>query len=137
MSLIQIEYHPSRRQLAIFGAVWLVVFGAFGTLALIRGSLPTAAVVWTAAVVVPAVGWVLPGFMRIAYLGTVFVTFPIGFVLSYLILGSVWFFLITPVGWLMRRLGHDPLARHFDVSAESYWVPREQVRDVRRYFRQY
>lgn len=137
MSLVRIEYRPSRGQLTIFGAVWLVVFAALGALALSCGKMPMAMMVWTAAVVVPAIGWVLPGFMRIAYLGTVLVTFPIGFVLSYLILGTVWFFLITPVGWLMRWLGHDLLARRFDASARSYWVPREEVRGVQRYFRQY
>ena len=36
------------------------------------------------------------------------------------VLGAVFFLLITPVGWLRRRLGGDPLARRFDPAARSY-----------------
>jgi len=30
----------------------------------------------------------------------------------------------TPVGFLMRRFGHDPMRRRFDPDATTYWIPR-------------
>jgi hypothetical protein len=41
-----------------------------------------------------------------------------------LILGLMFFTVITPIGWLMRVLGKRPLALPFDPAAESYWIHR-------------
>ena len=48
------------------------------------------------------------------------------------ILGIVYFLVVTPTGFGMRLFGRDPLARRFDSGAESYRVesrkaPREQM----------
>ena len=32
---------------------------------------------------------------------------------------------ITPIGWLMRASGKDPLRSTFDRSAKSYWIVRK------------
>jgi hypothetical protein len=44
---------------------------------------------------------------------------------SPIILGVMFFGVITPVGWLMRLAGKDLLSLKFDRSASSYWVRRE------------
>jgi Saxitoxin biosynthesis operon protein SxtJ len=46
-------------------------------------------------------------------------------VTSPLIMGAVFFLCVTPIGWVMRRLGKDvlSLARRPDLS--SYWIARE------------
>ena len=138
MSLMRINRNPSRRQLATFGACWLLFFGCIGIAMLRRGdSWTTAATVGAIAVVVPVIGWVLPRFMRLVYVGMAYLTFPIGFVVSHLILGVVYYFVVAPTGLLMRLFGHDPLHRRFDANAKSYWVPRETPPDMKRYFRQF
>jgi len=137
MSLIRANRHPSRAQLAVFGAAWLVFFGCLAGFALCRGWQGVAAAITALAVVVPAVGWLAPRFMRIVYLGMILVTFPIGAVLSLLILAAVYYLLLTPIGLLARLFGHDPMKRRFDPAAESYWVAREPERDLHRYFRQF
>ena len=138
MSLIRIERNPSRRQLKVFGALWLVFFGVVGWI-LFRGSgsPATAAAVWALAVVVPTAGWIVPGFMRVIYVGLAYAAFPIGFVLSHVILGLVYYLVLTPTGFVMRLFGYDPMARRFDHKAHSYWMGRDMEPDVRRYFRQF
>ncbi|HEY4131318.1 MAG TPA: SxtJ family membrane protein [Gemmatimonadaceae bacterium] len=47
-------------------------------------------------------------------------------------LGVVYFGIVTPMGWVRRRIGRDPIQR--DAEASSYWVERpritaEQVRE--------
>ena len=44
---------------------------------------------------------------------------------SPIILGIMFFGVITPVGWLMRRTGKDLLRMKFDREAPSYWIKRE------------
>ena len=43
---------------------------------------------------------------------------------SPIILGIMFFGVITPVGWLMRLAGKDLLRMKFDRDAPSYWVRR-------------
>ena len=44
---------------------------------------------------------------------------------SPIILGVMFFGVITPVGWLMRLAGKDLLRMKFDRGAPSYWIRRE------------
>jgi Saxitoxin biosynthesis operon protein SxtJ len=138
MNLIRIEYHPTRAQLAVFGLIWTVFFGVLGAVILGRGgSLGVATGVWAAAIVVPAIGWIEPRFMRMVYLGMALLTLPIGFVLSYVILGAVYYLVLTPTGLLMRAMKYDPMKRRFDDDAESYWIARKPKSDLKSYFRQF
>ena len=40
------------------------------------------------------------------------------------VLGLMFFTVITPLGWLMRALGKRPLSLGFDRTATSYWIHR-------------
>ena len=45
-------------------------------------------------------------------------------VVSPVVLGIMFFLVITPIGLLMRSLGKNPLQLRFDDDARSYWVHR-------------
>ncbi len=138
MGLVRIDHDPSWKQLGLFGVIWLVFFGALGGIVLKSGgSLSAARSVWGLAVVVPLVGWMIPSFMRIVYVAMAYAAFPIGFGVSHLILIIVYYLVLTPTGLLMRLFRYDPVARRFDVDAETYWCPREQDENPERYFRQF
>jgi hypothetical protein len=46
-------------------------------------------------------------------------------IVSPIVLGIMFFLVITPIGLLMRALGKDPLRLRFDRGASTYWIPRE------------
>jgi hypothetical protein len=46
-------------------------------------------------------------------------------VVSPIVLGIMFFLVITPIGLLMRALGKDPLRLRFDRGAATYWIARE------------
>ena len=137
MGLIEINRHPTRRQLAVFGLAWLVFFFILGLAAANHQSDWIAGVVWTIAGLIPVVGWLLPGFMRLVFVGTCYATLPVGVVLSLALLAAVYYLVLTPVGLLMKLLGNDPMRRRFDRSALTYWVERLPINAIKRYFRQY
>ena len=138
MSFVRIDANPSRRQLAVFGVTWLVFLAVVGVIVLSRGgSTAVATSLWGAALVVPAIGWLVPAFMRIVYLGMAYLTFPIGFVVSYVVVSAIYYSVLVPTGMLMRLFGYDPMTRRFDGRAESYWVPRKTDGTPARYFRQF
>ena len=63
------------------------------------------------------------------------VTFPIGWVLSHLLLGAVFYCLFTPLGLIFRLIGRDALGLRRSVAV-SYWRPKPAANDLRGYFRQ-
>ena len=138
MALIRVNTDPTRRQLHQFGFVWLGFLLLFAGMAWWRFGSPEAAR-WLAlsAVVVPVVGWLWPAFMKAVYVGLSYAAFPIGFVVSHVVMALVYYLVVTPIGLVMRALGHDPMHRVFDRQAGSYWVERTQTRDPRRYYRQF
>jgi hypothetical protein len=62
---------------------------------------------------------------------------PIGWTISHLVLGAVYYLVLTPIGLVMRLLGRDPMQRRFDRSAKSYWIERTPRTDPSRHFRQF
>ncbi len=80
---------------------------------------------------------VFPRANRILYVGLTLLTFPIGFVLSYVIMGVLYFLIIGPIAVVMRLLGRDPMHRAYDPTAPSYWSAARPPRDKESYFHQY
>lgn len=139
MSVVQINRDPSRKQLNQFGFIWLGFLVFFGIVAWFKFDNPTLAkVLWVLSVVVPVVGWLVPAFMKAVFLGMSYLAWPIGFVVSHVILAVVYYLVITPIGLVMRLVGYDPMNRRFDREATTYWVERQTAPvEAKRYFRQF
>ena len=139
MAVIEINRNPTRRQLNQFGFIWLGFLVLFGAIARFKLDAPNLALgLWVAAAVVPVVGWLVPAFMRAVFLGMSYLAWPIGFVVSHVILALVYYLVFTPIGLAMRIFGYDPMKRGFDESASSYWVKRDPAAsEAKRYFRQF
>jgi Saxitoxin biosynthesis operon protein SxtJ len=58
----------------------------------------------------------------------------LGFVMSRLVLAIVFFLVVTPIGFIRRRLGADPLRRRA-ASAETYWEDYPVSRQDRRHYK--
>jgi hypothetical protein len=138
VALIHVNNDPSRRQLQQFGFVWMGFLLLFAALAWWRLDAPDVAR-WlvVASVVVPVVGWLWPAFMKAVYVGLSYAAFPIGFVVSHVVMAVVYYLVVTPIGLVMRVLGHDPMHRRFDPETPTYWIERQPVRDPKRYYRQF
>jgi len=138
MALLEINKNPSRRDLAWFGTVLLLFFAVIGAIAGRTLSSEVARnILWGAGVVLALAYYAVPGLRRPMFVGWMYAAYPMGFIVSHLLLGLVYFGVVTPIGLVMRAVGHDPMARRFDRAASTYWVAREQAPDVKRYFRQF
>ena len=127
----------TERNLRQFAAVWLVVFGALAARFWLARSQPTTAVVILAvAVAVGISGLIRPAAIRSVFDGAMAVTRPIGWVISHILLATLFFGLFTPVAIAFRLAGRDALQRRRPRDADTYWKPRPGVSDIRDYFRQ-
>jgi hypothetical protein len=138
MALIEINRDPTTREIRQFALLWLPAF-CF----LLGGWLGYRLAAWAAAGLAGggalsiAVGVWRPRWMRFVLIGWMWAVFPIGWSVSHLLMASIYFLVVTPIGWIMRLAGRDPLARKFDRKAETYWTPRSEDVDPSRYFRQF
>lgn len=80
---------------------------------------------------------VFPKANKPIFVGLSIVAFPIGFVLSYVIMGTLFFLIITPIGLLVRLFAEDPMQRGFDAEAQSYWSDCRSERSSESYFKQF
>lgn len=147
MSLIEVNWNPSRKVCRQFGAAAFVIFGALGAWALYRhrifgfGLSAAAAQITGAALVALAVACgvlavVAPRLLRWPYVVLTVLVLPIGLVVSHVIIAALFYLLFTPVALFFRLIGRDLMHRRLDPSAETYWVPRKPATDVKRYLRQ-
>ena len=136
MSLIEIKETLSTRDRIVFLIAWLAVWGGLAGARFAGGRVDA----WTWGLVALALS--LPvvatfGLRHIdrVYRGLAWLTWPIGFVMAHVLLGVIYFGLITPLGILRRRLGHDPLAKRLERSRRSYWRETPDSPSASTYFR--
>jgi len=165
--LTEIQWHPTARQLRVFGvggllasiAAALVLHFVWGTAAL------WAIIVLAAGVALCLCSLISTAVTRILYLGLTLVAMPVGFVVSFVLLAAFYFLLLTPVALVFRLIGRDVLCRSWrgrpapvprgagilpsqrgrdardtqgrDALATSYWVPHKPSEDMERYFHQF
>jgi len=135
--MIDINWHPERRELRQFAGLWLGFFGLIGGWTLYRGGADAAWPWLAGAAVVGFPGLLLPALMRPIYVAWMALAFPIGWTVSHLLLGAIFYLVVTPIGLLVRLFGNDPMERHYDPEAASYWVEHRTGDDKSRYFRQF
>jgi hypothetical protein len=63
-------------------------------------------------------------------------THPLAWVVGHGLLATIYFCLVTPLGWWLRWRGYDPLLRKGE-SASSYWRARGESAPAEQYFRQF
>jgi len=139
MGVVQINRQPTRRQLHQFGFIWMAFVALAGLIAIVKLHVPGLALgLWLAAVVVPVIGWLYPRFMRWVFLGMSYLGWPIGFVVSHVVLAIVYYLVLTPIGLMTRLFGYDSMKTRFDPEAATYWKERTPATaGTKRYFRQF
>jgi len=139
MALIEINRNPSPSQLRRFACIWFPLFLVFVASAVFRKTHSWAAVevIGTGAAVAIILGCVRPTLTKWIFIGMMYATYPIGWVVSYILMALIYFLVFTPIGIIMRAFGRDPLNRSFDGEAKSYWILRSGARPANSYLRQF
>lgn len=145
--LVQLNLKPATKQLRQFGFVALVAFGVIGAVVIWRGGLfgldfgeaayRVAYVFWAVGIASAIFSLVLPNANRALFVALIVLTYPIGVVVSHLVLALLFFGILTPVALLFRVIGRDPLARIFEPDRKSYWSDVPEVTETKDYFRQF
>jgi hypothetical protein len=137
MAMMEINWNPTRKELREFGFLCLLFFGGLAAWNWHKGGVTLGVELLSAAALIGGVlGAVAPQLLKYIFVGWIVAVFPIGWTISHLLLGFIFFFVLTPIGLLLRALGQDPMNRRFDRNAKTYWSTHDTA-PVARYFRQF
>jgi hypothetical protein len=134
---IRLHLNPDLRMLRQFGllcvafsvAVAYVHSRTYGADSIVIGLFTAATVAGVSAVIAPRL-------LKPIFVAWSIAAFPIGWIVSHLILALLFYGVFTPVGFALRILRVDSLQLQNPKSA-SHWKDRSQPADLKQYFRQY
>ena len=70
-------------------------------------------------------GLIVPGLLKHTYQGWMWVGHVLGWVNTRIILGVLFYGVVTPMGLVMKLTGRDPMRRSFEPDAQTYRVIRQ------------
>src|SRR4026207_1468839 len=108
MPLIE-RHSATRTELKWFGLMFAGFAGLLGVWAWWRTHPTLAAILWSIGCVVVVTYSAVPAIRRPFFDLWMAVAYPIGWVVSHVIIALVFYLLVTPIGLIMRLLGSDPM----------------------------
>tara|TARA_B100001750_G_scaffold91215_1_gene72069 strand:- start:35 stop:430 length:396 start_codon:yes stop_codon:yes gene_type:complete len=54
----------------------------------------------------------------------------LGFIVAPIVMGVIFFLIITPTGFIMKMLGKDLLNKKYNNKIKSYWINREKSKST-------
>ena len=139
MALVSLNVSPSDKQLRDFGFISLIMCFVIGLLLLGLDKIPAIGfmVFCLVGVLLYLLSRISVALIKPIYLGLIVLTFPIGWVISHLMMALFYYGIITPVALLFRLINRDPLCRKYEPDADTYWIPCQKKRPAKDYFRQF
>lgn len=129
---------PKPKLLRQFAGLCLVFFLALAGLAVWKGqSTLRAGILAGLGLGIGGVGLVQPNAIRFIYTGWMIAAFPIGWTLSRVLMGFMFYVVFTPVGLVFRLMGRDTLHLRRRAAATTDWSVKPRTTDVKDYFRQF
>jgi hypothetical protein len=138
--MIKLNLNPDRRILGQFSILASFMFAVVGLVLVWKWGAS-----WTLFAVLAAIGVIQFALHQLGiravtlglYVVLTLVAFPIGFVLSHVLIAVIYYLVITPIGLLFRLVGRDAMMRRPDPSLPSYWHARPTSRPAASYFKLY
>ncbi len=139
MAVSSINWNPSRRELQWFAGLLIVFALVVSGLWSFRTGRSTGPMVLLSLLsAIGLLGLLIPNAIRWFYIAWMIAVWPIGWVVSHVLLALIFFGVILPIGVTLRMLGRDPMRKSIDRSAKTYWIDRAtEPTDPNRYFRQF
>ena len=135
---MKLDWNPKQGQLTGFARAWVVVFGGgaawFGwfnnqeQIGVILGFLAAA---------LPIAGLLYTPSTKFIYRVVSVLTYPLGWLLSHVILCIIYFGIMTPIGVVAKLFGHAFITKGKDKNKTSYWEKIKRPDVASSYFKQF
>lgn len=139
MALVKLDLHPTPDKLREFGDVGLcmcVLLALLGN-ALLGWGFGVVRALALAGLALYLLSRCSTRLVLPVYQALMLVSFPIGWVIGHLVLGLVYYVVVTGIALVFRLIGRDLLQRKYDPAAASYWGSCASRKKTSRYFQQF
>ena len=127
-----------RRDIRQFGTGVAIILLVVSGIRALRHHDPHLAALGGIAAVAAGLAWLAPVAMLPVFRVWMLLARGLLWINTRILLGLVFYLVVTPLGLMMRLFGNDPMERRFDRKAATYWVRREPLpKDPARFRRQY
>jgi len=136
--MIDLDLKPDRKKLRSFAWISVAVFGSIAGLAFWKTGLDWrsyGAGAIAAYSLICAVA--TPSFIRPLYIGLTLLAFPIGWVVSNVVMTLLYYCLFFPIGLLKNLFSKDSMRRPFNDSSESFWNDCRKPKSLKDYYNQF
>ncbi len=138
MQWSDIPLAPPNRTLRQFAVLWIVFFAGLACWhGFFQDHQALAIAFAVLALTIGPLGLVKPQAIRWIFVGSMVVTFPIGWVVSRLVLACLFYGIFTPVGLAFRLMGRDALHRRPRPEEPTYWTAKPAATGPKSYLRQF
>lgn len=138
MQWSDLPLNPSTRTLRQFAGLWILFIGGSAIWQYaVHARTQLGLVLGLLALSVGPAGLVFPRMLRPLFIAWLTLAFPIGWVVSRVVLMVLFWGVITPVAVVSRLFGRDVLKLRRQREITTYWTAKERPTDVRSYFRQF
>jgi hypothetical protein len=138
MNWSDFSLNPSSKTLRQFAAAWLLFFSLLGTVHYFaRDHRSLGLTLGMIALAGGGPGLIQPRLIRWLFVGSMFLSFPIGWAVSQVTLAVMFFGILTPLALWFGIRRRDSLLRKQPGVRNSYWLAKECTQNVKNYFREY
>ena len=137
MKWSELHLNPTPRMLRQFSGAWLVVFAGLALHRTLGRHQTGVALELGALALVGLIGLARPALMRRLFIVATVLTFPIGWVISQLVLALMFLLVITPVALFLRLRGRDILQLKRPPDRASLWKQHPERTEPSRYLKQF
>ena len=112
------------KEIRKFAITMFIALGILGTFLLWRKG-QVGFIYWGISFVILISCLALPSLLSPVYRAWMKLALILGVVSSHIVLAVMYYFVFTPVGFVMRSLGKDPLQKKINKNEPSYWIKRD------------
>ncbi len=126
---------PTPRVLRQFAGAWLVFFAVFSATALWKRHNVPLSCLFSVVALFGIVGMLIPNAIRLPFIVASIVTYPIGWLMSQILLALMFYGVLTPIGFFWRIRGRDPLQLRSEPKQPTFWMKRGPQPPPERYLK--
>lgn len=139
MGLVSLNLKPSEKQLRNFGDITLFMCNFVGLTMMWLAGLTNKVFlsICIGGMTIYLLSRISTKLVRPVFVGLTVVTFPVGWLISHVVMVLFYYIVISGVGLVFKLLNRDPLHMACNPEAESYWMRYEHKRTAKDYFHQF
>jgi hypothetical protein len=135
--MISVDLNPDKRKLRTFAMLLIAVLAGLSYVYFRSASWFDPLILFWVCFAIGLSGLLYQKPLKYIYVGLVCLTFPIGFIVSHVLLMLVFYLMFLPIGVCLRLFGHDPLNLRKPASTPSYWIKSRLQKPPKSYYNPY